>query len=210
MHLCCGLIYIAIGEHCFRRELRKILTMAVFCWWNYRRLLFSLFYTFPAFSTFCFKTSHSCLISEKAWLLLSQGSLGSGTELSSFPGRDRVTNCVVRTGSGSSKRIGRGALRQPKITTRAQGPGGQEPKWGGHREVCWCDTGSGSSDGFGLMGEPFGGYTTGSCSLPAGGQLGLGSLPSLLQRVEAALEWGQGREAQERKGPGSTSQAKRY
>lgn len=134
--------------------------------------------------------------------------MGSRTELSSFPGSDSVTNCVVRTGSGNGKRMGgRGSFEEAKGENWDSGFESSRPwqagtQTRGRREVGWRDTGSGSIQrGLWPHRGAFGGCTTGSCPLPAGGQLGLGSRPSLLQSVEAALERGQGREAQEGKGP---------
>lgn len=119
-------------------EPRKILTTAVSRWWDYGGFPPPP-YTFPVFSTFCFKTSRSRFISETAWLLLfltHQGSLGSRTELSSFPGSETVTNRVGRTRSGNRKRMGgRGSAEEAQGENwtqglRAQGPGRQEPKGG--------------------------------------------------------------------------------
>ena len=50
-----------------------------------------------------------------------QGSVGIGTELSSCPGSDSVTICVVRWGWGTAKEMGGAALRPSKITTGAHG-----------------------------------------------------------------------------------------
>lgn len=64
---------------------------------------------FFCISICCFKTSHSCFISEKVQLLFfieSQGSSVSGTELNGFSGSSSVPNCVVRTEPGNSRSWG--------------------------------------------------------------------------------------------------------
>ena len=70
----------------------------------------------------------------------------------------------------------------------------------GHREICWCGTGSGSISAFALMGGTFGGYTTGSFLSLLGASWAHLCLPSLLQSMEATLKWGQSQETQGRKG----------
>lgn len=80
----------------------------------------------------------------------------------------------------------------------------------GRREVCRCGTGSGTREDVGRAGEPYGGDTAGSGSpFPLGASVAVP--PPLACRGEAALEGGQGREAQQggAGGPSSTSQAKR-